>query len=131
ADGFVTSVTLLPEEELGVIVFTNTDANNFYQALKWEILDAYLNLPYRNYSAFSLSSFQKNKQKDADWLKSVQDSVHQTFVPELPLKKYTGHYYNDVYGKIEIAREGNNLKAFFEHHPNQHATLEYMGSNRF
>src|SRR6185369_13284013 len=49
-NGFVTSVTLLPEEKLGIVVLTNTDQNAFYEALKWEILDAYLKLPYRNYS---------------------------------------------------------------------------------
>lgn len=36
ADGFVTSVSLIPEERLGIIVFTNSDANAFYQALKWK-----------------------------------------------------------------------------------------------
>src|SRR6185503_15881513 len=49
-NGFVTSVCLVPEEKLGIIVLTNTDANNFYEALRNEIEDAYLGLPYRNYS---------------------------------------------------------------------------------
>ncbi|HQW93737.1 MAG TPA: serine hydrolase domain-containing protein, partial [Ferruginibacter sp.] len=31
-NGFVTSVCLVPEEKLGIIVLTNTDANNFYEA---------------------------------------------------------------------------------------------------
>ena len=54
-NGFVTSVTLIPEEKLGILVFTNTDANSFYEALKMEIRDAYLKLPYRNYSKVILS----------------------------------------------------------------------------
>ena len=44
-NGFVTSVTLIPEEKLGIVVLTNTDANGFFEALKWEIMDAYLGLP--------------------------------------------------------------------------------------
>src|SRR5205814_3200614 len=57
-NGFVTSVTLVPEEKLGVIVFTNTDQNAFYEALKWEIMDAYLGKPYRNYSNVYLGSYK-------------------------------------------------------------------------
>jgi CubicO group peptidase (beta-lactamase class C family) len=37
-NGFVTSVTLVPEENLGILVFTNTDQNSFYEALKWDIM---------------------------------------------------------------------------------------------
>ena len=50
-----------PEEKLGIIVFTNTDQNTFYEALKWEILDAYLGFPYRNYSKVYLN-FQQNAE---------------------------------------------------------------------
>ena len=36
---------LLPEENLGIVVLTNTDQNGFFpNALKWEIIDAYLGL---------------------------------------------------------------------------------------
>jgi CubicO group peptidase (beta-lactamase class C family) len=131
ADGFVTSVTLLPEEKLGVIVFTNTDANNFYQALKWEIIDAYLKLPYRNYSTYSLNRFVKGKQAQTDWLKLVRDSAQNASAPELPLKAFAGNYLNEVYGKMKIVEDGKKLKATFELHPNQYSTLEHMGSNRF
>ena len=41
---------LIPEEKLGIVVLTNTDANNFYEALRNEIVDAFLGFPYRNYS---------------------------------------------------------------------------------
>lgn len=131
ADGFVTSVTLLPEEELGILVFTNTDANNFYQALKWEILDSYLGLPYRNYSSFALNGYMKTQQKKMEWYHSVMDSVNQAKATEIPLHHFTGKYVNEVYGKMEIRQEGNHLKATFEHHPNQYAILEHMGNNRF
>ena len=33
ANGFVTKTELVPEENLGVIVYTNTDANSLYDAL--------------------------------------------------------------------------------------------------
>ena len=57
-NGFVTSVTLVPEDKLGIIVFTNTDQNLFYDALKWDIMDAYFGKPYRNYSNVYLNTYK-------------------------------------------------------------------------
>ena len=48
--GFVTAVAIVPEENLGLVVLTNSDENWLYEAIKWEIIDAYLGLPKRDYS---------------------------------------------------------------------------------
>src|SRR6516164_5944790 len=40
-NGFVSSVTMIPEEKLGIVILTNTDQNELFEALKWEIMDAY------------------------------------------------------------------------------------------
>ena len=74
-NGFVTSVTLIPEEKLGIIVFTNTDQNSFYEALKWEIADAYLGNPYRNYSKVYLGYSTAQNKAEARKRKALQDSV--------------------------------------------------------
>ena len=69
-NGFVTSVALIPEEKLGIIVLTNTDANNFFEALRNEIQDAYLGLPYRNYSQIFLQQQKRNECGNAEAIKS-------------------------------------------------------------
>jgi CubicO group peptidase (beta-lactamase class C family) len=130
-NGFVTSVTLVPEEKLGIIVLTNTDANNFFESLKSEILDACLGLPYRNYSQVQLASFKKNQQKEADWLKQKQDTIAKHLATTLPLASYAGNYEHEVYGKMTIAFEDKKLIARFEHHHGRFAILEPLGGNRF
>ncbi|MBK8956450.1 MAG: serine hydrolase [Saprospiraceae bacterium] len=131
ADGFVTSVTLIPKEQLGIIVLTNSDHNGFFQALKYEIMDAYLNLPYRNYNNSYLQRSIKAQEEDEKLLNAVTDSVLAQRPASLPLKSYTGMYKNEVYGKLEIRLENNRLHAYFEHHPDQFAILEHMGQDRF
>lgn len=130
-NGFVTSVTLIPEEKLGIIVFTNTDQNAFYEALKWEIMDAYLGNPYRNYSNVYLSSnhlqFLLEQKKD----KTLKDSAGLHLQTDLPLTAYTGQYFNDVYGNMNVVMENGELKMKFSHHPNMYAKLESLGGNRF
>lgn len=130
-NGFVTSVCLVPEEKLGIIVLTNTDANNFYEALRNEIEDAYLGLPYRNYSKVYLT-YQKadEKEKEKQW-KAIKDSVAMNPKTDLPLVAYAGEYMHDVYGKMNIKIENATLIMRFEHHPGRYGTLEPLGGNRF
>ena len=130
-NGFVTSVTLVPEEKLGIIVLTNTDANSLFAALKDEILDAYLGLPYRNYSQVRLSSYKTEQQEEAFWLKQKQDTIAMHIATTLPVTTYAGNYEHDIYGKMTIASENGKLVARFEHHHGRFATLEPLGKNRF
>lgn len=130
-NGFVTSVALIPEEKLGIIVFTNTDANNFYEALRNEIQDAYLGLPYRNYSKVFLGYSQADeKEKEKQW-KAIRDSIALKPAAELPLTAYAGEYLHDVYGKMNIKLEEGKLIMRFEHHKGRYGTLEPLGGNRF
>lgn len=130
-NGFVTSVTLLPEEKLGIIVFTNTDQNIFYEALKWEIADAYLGNPYRNYSRVYLDRATANNNGEAKKDKALRDTVAMKIPATLPLNAYTGNYFNDVYGDMNVALENKELRMHFSHHPNMYAKLEALGGNRF
>jgi CubicO group peptidase (beta-lactamase class C family) len=130
-NGFVTSVTVIPEEKLGIIVFTNTDQNSFYEALKWEIIDAYFGNQYRNYSkvyyGFSKQQFDDDQMND----KLKKDTVAMHLKPDLPTIAYTGNYFNDVYGDMKVVLEKGELKMKFSHHPDMYARLESLGGNRF
>lgn len=130
-NGFVTSVTLLPEEKLGVVVLTNTDQNYLYEALKWEIVDAYLKLPYRNYSRFYLGFFRQSAQKDLKEWRAQRDTIAMKIAPSTNLKNFTGRYVNNVYGFLDIKMSGSRLEMTFEHHPGLTGTLECLGGKRF
>lgn len=140
-NGFVTSVTLIPEEKLGIVVLTNTDQNAFFQSLKWEILDAYLGLPYRNYDSTFYAGFLKRQEMNEKWLKEVRDSVAMNIKPELDLSAFEGKYIHDVYGfaELKMLSDDSNpelkhkliLELTLEHHSNLKGKLEYIGKNRF
>jgi hypothetical protein len=130
-NGFVTSVTLIPEEKLGIVVLTNTDANAFYEALKWEIMDAYLGLPYRNYSAVMLANHKAGEADMEKMLKAKQDTINSKPQTALPLTAYAGEYENELYGKMNIKLENGRLIMRFEHHDGRFSKLEALGGNRF
>lgn len=130
-DGFVTSVTLIPGEHLGVVVLTNNDNNAFYTSLKWQIMDAFLGQPYHDYDSLLFDRYQKKQMKDDQDLKALRDTVSMNLKPALGLDAFTGRYVHEVYGYLDIAREGSTLIISFEHHPSLKGKLESLGGNRF
>lgn len=130
-NGFVTSVCLVPEENLGIVVLTNTDANGFYEALRNEIEDAFLGLPYRNYSNVYLQYHLNEENEKAKQYKATRDTIAMHNKTALPLNAYTGEYVHSVYGKMNIRIEDHQLIMRFEHHKGRYGTLEPLGGNRF
>lgn len=130
-NGFVTSLTLVPEENLAIIVLTNTDANGFYEAMKWELLDACLKLPFRNYNAAYWDDHLASEKESNAFLKEKRDSVALQRPPALALSKFAGNYKHEIYGKMTIQLEKGQLIARFEHHPGRFATLGALGGTRF
>lgn len=131
-NGFVTSVTLLPEEKLGIVVLTNTDANGFYESLKWEILDAALGLPYRNYDEFYYKGYADQQEEVDGEIAEWRDTVKMNIPPGFALSAYAGHYENPVYGWVDISTSGRSeLLMKFEHHPQLTAKLESLGAQHF
>lgn len=131
-NGYLSSVTLSPQDNLGIIILTNTDQNQLFEALRWDILDAYFKQPFRNYSEGYLKQYKANIATEQAEDKKLRDSVLLNPKPMLLPNKYIGKYSNDFYGSMEVTQgEGNNLEMRFEHHPKMYALLKPLGGNRF
>nr|WP_294794463.1 serine hydrolase domain-containing protein [uncultured Mucilaginibacter sp.] len=130
--GYVSSVALVPEERLGIIILTNTDQNDLYEALKWELIDVFLKLPFRNYSEQYLTRAKNGKALQQQTDKKLRDSVALNLQPIPFVSNFTGTYHNDLYGNVSITRGLNNdLEMRFEHHPRMFAKLQPLGGSRF
>ncbi|HZX59845.1 MAG TPA: serine hydrolase [Mucilaginibacter sp.] len=131
-NGYVSSVTMVPKEHLGIIILTNTDQNYFFEALKWDILDAYFKRPFSDYSNKYLSFFKTQMDADAKKDKLLRDTVSMNHPLALPPTAYTGKYVNDLYGSMTVTQGLNNdLEMRFEHHNKMYAHLQPLGGNRF
>lgn len=130
-NGFLSTVTLVPQANLGIAVFTNTDQNYFAWAMRAEVTDAFLGLPYRNYSDYYFKIFNKKKEDGIKDIQIFRDSVNMNIKTEIYLADFVGKYKNDLYGFAEIKQIENYLELYFEHHPKLTAKLEYIGNKRF
>ena len=130
-NGFVTSVTLIPEEKLGIVVLTNSDQNGLFEAVKWEIMDAYLKLPFRDYAGIYATNHKQQLHTEKDLWKKKFDTVAMRKATSLPLTVYAGQYNHEVYGWLKVNAASDHLTITFEHHPKLQGKLEPLGGDRF
>ncbi len=130
AFGFVTNTCFVPEENLGIAILTNQDNQNFFEALRYQILDAYLGVPYINRSLEQLGGFNKEQQATLQQIDGFKKRVKGKS-PALPLAAYAGDYTHELYGSITISEEGNSLKIKFNQHNDLIASLQYMDNDEW
>ncbi|MEZ2335139.1 serine hydrolase [Mucilaginibacter sp. RCC_168] len=131
-NGYLSSVTLSPQDNLGIVILTNTDQNLLYEALRWEILDAFFGRPYHNYSDAYLKNYKAHTTSEQQTERKLRDTVALALKPALPSASYLGKYTNSFYGSMTVTQgENSDLEMRFEHHPTMFAKLQPLGGNRF
>jgi len=130
ADGFVTNTCFVPEENLGITILTNNDDQNFFEVLRYQILDAYLKRASVNWSKLRLNDFLKGHNETLARIDSLKAKVKDN-KPSLPLNAYTGTYENELYGVITVTANGNDLNIKFNSHINLTAKLQYMDNDEW
>ena len=107
-DGMNTNLVLLPEENLGVIVVTNT-FNNFMNALANRVLDRFLEIDDREWDRMYRDAYLDAYERAS----AARDSIHAARVegtsPTLPLDAYTGHFYDSLYADARVELEDGAL----------------------
>jgi CubicO group peptidase (beta-lactamase class C family) len=128
-DGFLSSVLFIPEEQLGVVIMTNTDQNDFFQVLGEQIQDAFLGIQFENYHEKANTKQKRAKEKEQiDAAKAVVKEGHK---PTVPLDAFAGKYAHPIYGQIELKKQGDKLKIYFSRHDNLTVELSHMKDNNF
>src|SRR6476620_8911907 len=94
ADGFVTNTCFVPEENLGISILTNNDNQDFFEALRYQVLDAYLGVKYVNRSEQFYKFFRPRFDATVANVKAMQERV-KGGKPVMELKSYTGNYNNE------------------------------------
>jgi CubicO group peptidase (beta-lactamase class C family) len=131
AFGHVTNVCFVPEEKLGITILTNNDNQSFFEALRYQVLDAYLNQGYTDRSDYLYGFYKQGKMAVDAELDSLKLRVNKKNTPQIKLEDFTGDYYSTVYGKVSISKSENMLICRFQHHPDLIAYMEYMDNNEF
>lgn len=122
-DGMISSVNMIPDEKLGVVVLTN-GMNAPVMAVTYYALNAFLGEEEKDWSAEILEQIKKSTGNDNRISSRKEKRVLDT-KPSLPLEKYAGKYNSLIYGDIDVKLEDDKLRIYFEHTPDLSATLEH------
>ncbi len=130
AGGMVSNVCFVPEEDLGIAILTNNDNQNFFELLRYQVLDAYLKVAYVNRSEQQLSGFKKEMAAQLKEIAGWKAKINGPSAP-LPLAAYEGTYSNELNGTITVKEARKQLQVHFNTKPDLNATLDYMDNGEW
>jgi CubicO group peptidase (beta-lactamase class C family) len=129
-DGMNTNLILLPEENLGLVIMTNT-FNGFMSALGNHILDLFLGEDDIDWNALVWA----NTQRVREAAQARRDAIHAARVPGTspahPLDRYAGTYVDDLYGEVVVRLENGRLALHFWDDETTVADLEHWHHETF
>jgi len=124
-DGMYSRVAMVPDQELGVVILTNT-MKGIATWLAYDIVDAYLGSSVRDWSAFGLERDNRSKANFASRMDSFRNAREEGTSPTFSAAEIEGTYHDDLYGDIEVRLEGGGLRLLFPRAPNLSASLEHF-----
>lgn len=127
-DGMLSLTVLIPEEKLGVVVLTNFDEQELYQAIPYRVVDAFLKAEPRDWSAEFL---QTRREKEARPKATGPAADAPPPRPPLDLDRYAGSYRNPALGEARVAVEDGRLRMKVERNPGLHADLASKAGDLF
>jgi len=129
--GYVSQVTMIPEQKLGVAVLTNQESGEAFQSITLRTLDTYLGLPAHDYPAV----YQKMNEAALARAHAAEASAtakrDSASGPSLPLASYAGKYRDAWYGDITISSENGKLVMRFSHTPSLVGDLVHWQHDTF
>ena len=129
--GMLSRVTLLPEQKLAVIVLTNAESGEAFQAITNTVLDHYLAAPPKDWVA-AYQEARRLKQAKVDQALAAHATTREAASrPSLPLAKYAGRYRDPWYGDVFLELKGDDLQIRFSHTLSLEAPLEHWQQDTF
>jgi CubicO group peptidase (beta-lactamase class C family) len=131
--GMLTSVTMIPDLKLGVVILTNTESGGgfLFSAVQRTIIDSYLGLNDNDW----VEKFSQRMQESKSSADSVVSKVWQTVASAKNTKidpaSYTGMYEDKWFGKVEVFLKGGQLWMRAHRSPKLNGPMSFYKANTF
>ncbi|WP_068470961.1 serine hydrolase [Candidatus Protochlamydia phocaeensis] len=102
--GVANIVAFIPEANIGIVILTNTSGTSLSHALAWQFFDLYFNKSQKNWNTELL---EKHILAESQKAKALQPPSEPK--PALPLDHYTGIYFHELFGKVEVESVNQQL----------------------
>lgn len=115
-DGFISSVSFLPHEDIGVIILTNLDGNSGAGVIHSHLYDRLLGLELLPWRERTKSFIDEAKEKGEKSKQETTASAKPNTSPSHPLADYAGTYEHPAYGKATVTYDGGELEMTLNGH---------------
>ncbi|MGY5850047.1 serine hydrolase [Salegentibacter sp. F14] len=133
--GIVSQVTMIPELDLGIIVFTNQQSGAAFRAITNSIKDAYFGMDEKDrikqYNDRRLKAEKKADSIVAEVWQSVDEAQKNNQMNTDLLGRYTGIYKDPWFGKVEVFIKENKLRFKAENVSDLQGEMSYYKGNSF
>ena len=128
--GQVTYTCLLPEQGIGLAVYSNTEDGIPISMLRWALLDHLVGAPALDWVALTRAMIDRS-QAEARAQAAGGEVRAPAGGPSLPLAAYAGRYRDPWYGDVLISEKGGRLAIDFTRTPAFKGPLEPWGPDTF
>ena len=129
-DGMLSYTVLIPEENAGFVVLSNSEFPSFGVMMN-KIRDVLVNAPKRDYNAEAVEQSKRSKTAAEESLRKQDAARVLNTKPTLSVSSYAGTYSDELYGAITVAEEFGRLVMRFSRSPNFVADLEHWHYDTF
>jgi CubicO group peptidase (beta-lactamase class C family) len=108
-DGFRTHITLLPREQVGIVLLNNLHGSDMNLALSNTLVDQMLDLPRRNWNAHVRAVGEERDKPIKERPKLRAAMRKQNAPPSHELAAYQGEYVEPVFGSAKVTLQDGKL----------------------
>jgi CubicO group peptidase (beta-lactamase class C family) len=128
-DGMLSLSVIMPREKLGVVVLTNYDEQEFYTALPFRVIDAYLNVTPGDREEKLLKNRKERERRERE--QEAKEKPRGGGRPSLELAGYAGDYRHPVLGKASLSMKDGRLFIEIERNPGLRGELTHWQFDTF
>jgi len=115
-DGFSALVTLLPNDDLGMVILTNKDGTGVPELLVRHTLDRLLKLePAIDWNGETLAKRDAAKAMEKQAEAKKETARRPGTKPAHALEEYAGDYAHPAYGPLKVEVDGKRLRMTYNH----------------
>ena len=108
-DGFISWVSLIPEDDIGIAVLSNLDLTKLPERLTYALYEFMFDLPVADWNKYFVELKEKAKLEKDEKVKSFWEKRDINMKPTKELADYAGTYVDEGYGTISIIFENDDL----------------------
>lgn len=128
--GMTSMTTVVPEENLGIMVLTSQETS-VQTALTYWVMDSYFGAPRTDWTAVQREAAEARWRRLEPRLKAIDASRIPGTSPSLAPSAYAGHYRDAYYGDATVDYDGSELRLRFSKSPAFDARLDHWHFDTF